>query len=100
MSPQYLRELADMVDPDQLWRHSWHHQMSLPPEKRRQLDAGIALRRYAHDQEAFLAALANGKSLRVVPLGTLSRAVHEVATPAKYVEQQAEGRRRYEASKA
>ena len=68
MTPEYLYKLADLADPDELWCTAGLEQMNLPPEKRRQLDAGVALRRYASHIEALNAALAEGKSLVVTPM--------------------------------
>ena len=36
-------QLADLADPDQLWRLPCFDQLDLPLDKRRQLDAGVAL---------------------------------------------------------
>ncbi len=47
MTPQYLNELADLADPDRLWRLGWEAQRDLQADKRHHLDTGVALRRYA-----------------------------------------------------
>lgn len=68
MSPAYLYELADLADPDKLWRLSGIDQRKLPDEKRRQIDAGVALRRHACYLEELAEALARGQSLCVTPM--------------------------------
>jgi hypothetical protein len=68
MTPKYLMELADVVDPDRLWALSPLDQMALPLEKRRQLDAGVALRRHAVYVRRIRGLLGTGKSLLLTPL--------------------------------
>lgn len=78
MTPEYLRELADLADPDQLWRLSGLDQMGLPPEKRRQLDMGVALRRHASHVEKLRLLLRDCRSLLITPLslnGSYARSV-------------------------
>jgi hypothetical protein len=85
MTPQYLNELADVADPDQLWRLDCFAQMALPTDKRRQLDTGVALRRAAMHEQRLLDVLAERKSLLLTPLSTCGLASAVVATPAKHV---------------
>ena len=81
MSPEYLYELADIADPDQLWRRSGLDQQDLPPVRRKQLDMGVALRRHASDRQDHLNALADGRSLLVTPLSSNGSARKTVDTP-------------------
>lgn len=81
MTPEYLEQLADLADPDKLWRLGAFEQLDLPPEKRRQLDAGVALRRYASHERRLLEVLAERKSLLITPLSTCGVASTVVATP-------------------
>lgn len=78
MTPEYLEELAD---PDQLWRTTWLGRMDLPPEKRKQLDAGVALRRHADHIRRLRDLLGTGKSLLITPLSLNGVASKAVATP-------------------
>jgi hypothetical protein len=84
MTPAYLNELADMVDPDQLWRLPGMKQLELPPEKRRQLDAGVALRRHAAHVERLRGLLKEGRSLLITPLSDNSSTIKSVATPGDH----------------
>lgn len=59
--PEKIRELADRIDHEQLWRLSGLDQMELPPEKRDRLDAAVYLRRYADDRFTVLKALEEGR---------------------------------------
>lgn len=70
MTPEYLRELADLADPDQLWRLKGLDQLALPPEKRHQLDTGVALRRQAEHVRRLQALVGTGMSLLITPLGS------------------------------
>ena len=66
MTPEYLNELADLADPNQLWRLSGMDRMDLPPEKRlRELQG-------------------TGLSLLITPLSPNSTATLTVPTPAKH----------------
>ncbi len=42
-----LMELADRIDHQELWRRPGLERLTMPQEQRDQLDAGVALRRYA-----------------------------------------------------
>lgn len=68
MSPEYIKQLADWADPDKLWRLSPFKQRDLPPEQRKQLDAGVALRRHAAHVRELRELLGTGKSLLLTPL--------------------------------
>ena len=81
MTPEYLNELADLADPDQLWRLAGFNQMDLPAEKRRQLDAGIALRRHAEYVRRLRELLGTGKSLLLTPLSANGTDVRTVPMP-------------------
>lgn len=81
MTPEYLNELADLADPDQLWRLAVLKQLELPPEKRRQLDMGVALRRHATHIKELRAYLGTGKSLLITPLSSNGTHHHSVPTP-------------------
>lgn len=83
MTPEYLEQLADLADPDQLWRLSPFVQMELPPEKRAQLDTGVALRRHASDVRRLRSMIGTGKSLLITPLSDNGRHQSEIDTPAK-----------------
>lgn len=84
MTPEYLRELADLVDPDKLWKLPMFDQLDLPPEKRRQLDAGVALRRHASHVAELLGLLGTDKSLLLTPLSSNGIAVMKTRTPAAH----------------
>lgn len=81
MTPEYLEQLADLADPDKLWQLGAFEQLDLPPEKRRQLDTGVALRRYASHVRRLLGALAQRKSLLMTPLSPNGSALRVVDTP-------------------
>lgn len=83
MTPEYLRELADIADPDQLWRRGWLAERDFTPAQKRQLDMGVALHRHASDIEA-VRNLPAGKSLLITPLVVgrgLSRRQSALDTP-------------------
>lgn len=84
MTPDYLRQLADIADPDKLWQLFIFDQMDLPPEKRLQLDAGVALRRYASHLERLGRLLEEKKSLLITPLGLNTSASMTVDTPPNH----------------
>lgn len=88
MSPEYLNQLAELADPEQLWRLAWNDQLCLSTEQRAQLDTGIALRRHAADVERFERLRGKGKSLILTPLQRHGRHVGLIDTPeniARYV---------------
>ncbi len=84
MSPEHLEELARIADPDDLWRLSLFDQMDLPLEKRRQLDTGVALRRYADDRRQLLTALAEKRSVLITPYSENASRHSIIDTPAKH----------------
>lgn len=84
MSPEYLEELANVADPDKLWQLSGLDQMNLPEEKRRQLDIGVALRRYASHVQHLRKLQAIERSLLITPLSENSSAHMEVDTPPEH----------------
>lgn len=82
MSPEYLRKLADLADPDETWRTAGlfgRQQMS--EEKRQQHDTGVALRRYAHHLERVKQALDEKRSVLITPLSKSGCAVRLADTP-------------------
>lgn len=81
MNYQYLHELADIADPDKLWRLAGFDQLDLPPDKRRQLDTGVALRRYAEHLDTLAHALAMRRSVLITPLSENSTALMSCVTP-------------------
>lgn len=84
MTPEYLRELADLADPEQLWRLPGLQQLDLPLEKRRQIDAGVALRRHASHVERLRELIGTGRSLLITQLSPNSSAIKTVATPPSH----------------
>lgn len=86
MKPEYVEELADLADPDELWRLAWMCQMDLPPAKRKQLDTGIALRRYASHLRELRKLLDQKRSLLITPLALNGNAVKSVDTPPDHAE--------------
>lgn len=96
MTPEYIEELADIADPQQLWRMSPFDQMALEPEQRAQLDSGVALRRHASDVRQVRALLGKGKSRLTTPLTPNSSHTAVIDTPpnvARYVKRQDEAAR-------
>ena len=79
MTPAYLNELADLADPDKLWRLGAFEQLALPPEKRKQLDAGVALRRHATHTARLEELIGKDESLILTPLSPGGTAVATVA---------------------
>lgn len=86
MTPEYLRELADKADPDQLWKLGWEEREALPVEKRMQLDTAVALRRYAHNEQRLLEVLKTKRSWLITPFSANHTAQMEVDTPAEHEE--------------
>lgn len=81
MTPEYIEALADLADPDQHWRLPGFTILDLPPEKRKQLDTGVALRRYADIERRLLNLLEEKRSLLITPLSPNGSAVKSVDTP-------------------
>lgn len=84
MTPEYLNQLADLADPDELWRLPVLEQRALPAEKRQQLDTGVALRRYAGDVQRLRDLVGTGRSLIMTPLSTHGRYIGDIPTPARH----------------
>lgn len=87
MTPEYLEQLADIADPDKLWSLPGMKQLELPVEKRKQLDTGVALRRYAEYIRRLNHLYTLEMSMLVTPLGTNSAAVATkgVKTPQEHM---------------
>jgi hypothetical protein len=85
VKPEYLEELADIADPDQLWRLPPFTQMELPPEKRKQLDTGVALRRYASHLRDLATAANQGKSLVLTRVGMNTTRISYRTPPKAWV---------------
>lgn len=83
MTPEYLEELADLADPDKLWRRAGLDRVDFTPEQKRQMDAGVALRRHASHVRQMRALLGTGKSLLLTPLGMTSQDIRVVPMPAE-----------------
>lgn len=81
MTPEYLHELADLADPDELWRLSPLDQINLPPEKRHQLDTGVALRRHADHVRRLRGLLGIGNSLLLTPISKNGTDIRTVKAP-------------------
>ena len=84
MTPEYLEELADLADPDRLWRLPALAQSNLPPDKRRQLDTGVALRRHASHVRRLRELQSERRSLLITPLASNHTAVSSIETPADH----------------
>jgi hypothetical protein len=89
MTPEYLDELADIADSDSLWRLPLMAQLELPEHKRRQLDAGIALRRYAEHRRMLLKALKSDRSVLITLMSENSTAIKIVDTPPDHAKSRA-----------
>ena len=82
MSPEYLRKLADLADPDETWRTAGLlGRQQMPEEKRQQYDTGVALRRYAQHIERVNRALEEKRSVLITPLSANGCAVRLTDTP-------------------
>lgn len=84
MTPEYLEQLAEVADPDQVWRTPLLEQFSLSAEKRRQMDMGIALRRHASHIRDLQALIGTGRSLLLTPYSPSTTAVATIETPEKH----------------
>lgn len=84
MKPTYIEQLANRADPDELWRLPVLTQLSLPAQQRRQLDTGVALRRYASHLQELHSLIDTDRSLLITPLSRSGVAVMSVPTPAKH----------------
>lgn len=80
-----IEELAQLADPNELWRRRGLDRQKFTDEEKRQLDTAVALRRHAaHVSE--VAALQEGKSLLITPLfigNGNSRRVSVIDTPPR-----------------
>lgn len=85
MTPEYLEELADIADPNELWRRCWLDREGFTPEQKRQLDTGVALRRHASHVRRMAGLLGTGKSLLLTPLSMNGTEINTVPTPARIV---------------
>ena len=81
MSPEYINELADLADPDKLWRRAGIDRDQFTPEQKRQLDAGVALRRHAAHVHRMRELLGTGKSLLLTPLSLSGADIRAVPMP-------------------
>ena len=82
MSPEYLRKLADIADPDETWRTADPlDYLRLSEEKRQQHDTGVALRRYAEHLERVKRAMEEKRSVLITPLSESGCAVRLADTP-------------------
>jgi hypothetical protein len=84
MTPEYLEELADIADPEKLWMMSGLDKLELPPEKRKQLDVGVALRRHARHVRLLRELLKDGKSLLITPLSPNGSAIKAIEMPPEH----------------
>lgn len=66
MTPEYLEHLANLADPDELWRASPFYELTL--EQSQQRDTGVALRRYASHLRRLNVLIGTGKALCLTPL--------------------------------
>jgi hypothetical protein len=85
MSPEYLMELAEDADPEQLWRQPLLARLDMPEDQRRKLDAGVALRRYASHIGRLHALLDTHQSLLLTPISKNSTAILTVETPPEHL---------------
>lgn len=81
MTPEYLEHLANLADPDELWRLSPFNELTLEQSQRR--DTGIALRRYATHVRRLNGLLGTQRSLLITPLSTNGTRVTSVPTPKR-----------------
>lgn len=91
MTPEYVEQLADLADPDQLWKSAFLLRSNLPENKRQQLDAGVALRRYAHHLRDLATVREKHQSWLITPLTEHGYAVMSIPTPPEH-EKLREGR--------
>lgn len=84
MKPEYLDQLADLADPDKLWQLAGVDQLALPEDKKRQLDTGVALRRYASHIRTLQECGRIRCSLLITPFSEASSAWMPVATPPEH----------------
>ncbi len=86
VSPDYLERLANIADANRLWRLSGVDQMKLADWQRRQLDTGVALRRYAtHVRDLRALLLTPGQSMLITPLSDNGVVRMTVPTPEEHL---------------
>lgn len=83
-SPEYIEQLADLADPDELWRQCGIDQMKFTPEQQRQLDTGVFLRRHASHIRQLERLRAEGKSLCITPLSRNGTATKSIDPPPSH----------------
>jgi len=84
MTPEYIEQLAKIADPDDLWREGPPQPLGTwrPSEwQQKQLDMGVALRRYASHLRDLNAIRGRGLSLLITPLSTSGTYTSVIATP-------------------
>lgn len=84
MTPEYLHELADLADPQQLWRLSVLEQRELTKKERQQLDTGVALRRHAMHIRRLDDLRLLRRSLVVTPIAPNHTAIMDIEPPGKH----------------
>lgn len=82
MTPYEIMKLADLADPDQLWRRNGIEAQGFTPEQRNQMMTGVLLRRHADDVRRIAMLRGRGLSLVITPVGGNGRAVMTIETPA------------------
>ncbi len=80
MNADYLEQLANIADPDQLWKLPALQHLDLPPAKRHQLDTGVALRRHAAHIRQLNALLEQRRSLLITPISSNNTAQRSIET--------------------
>ena len=81
MTPEYLEELADLADPDKLWRRAGLDRAEFTAGQWQQIDTGIALRRHASHVRRLRDLLNTGKSLLLTPLSLNGSDIRTVPIP-------------------
>ena len=79
MTPEYIEALAEIADPNKLWRRPPSDKFTV--EERQQCDMGVALRRHASHLRRLDELLAEKRSLLITPLASHWTAVKSVDTP-------------------
>lgn len=90
MTPKYLHHLANLADSTELWKQPHGTPRSMAEQS--QLDAGVALRRYADHLQTLAGALGRKQSVLITPLTSNSTAVKAVVTPPDHERLRPEGR--------
>lgn len=84
MTPEYLNELADIADPEKLWRRAGLDRLNFTPEQKQQLDTGVALRRHAHHVQSVRELIGTGMSLVITPLSRSGVAIMTIPAPEEH----------------